>query len=48
LILKAFFLSQRNDDEDDYKTGFESELAAFDDDIEDGMNVQSEIGIYYY
>jgi len=46
--LYFFCLPQRsNDDEDEFKSGFESELAAFDDEIEGNLNEHTEIGKIY-
>ena len=45
LILEIFFLKRsNNDDEDEFKSGFENELAAFDDEIEGNQNENLEIG----
>ena len=45
LIFEIFFLKRsNNDDEDEFKSGFENELAAFDDEIEGNQNENLEIG----
>ena len=39
-----YFFKRQNDDEEEFKSGFASELAAFDDDVETMRDDHVEIG----